>query len=372
LIALPFLSVMSAASRTAARARARAHTTALSHPVQSHDTLVGLKGIVARRSMSVARAASCAASNVSSAANAVAGSAASNVSAAATVVVSSASATAGTVASSVSSVASASVGAVAAVATKGSKLLRPNTPKHLPALKDRPTLLERTALQERPAMHVMEKLPPLSLEGTESSRPGLSLHNVGIVRWIFEDAKIRHMARPSYQARQEDLFLPKQKFMPGLILREVCTDVLTSTRNCCNAYRALELTTEGAAKRMQSRHVMQRLRKKVFVASVLGKLLKTVREDNKNAELMWKQCCAGLASWSMNSKAFASRTLGLRSVRQGGSISLGLRRHGRDPTRDEPIAPWSESPARSSNARVHLPALVGAPDLNLQQVDIVS
>lgn len=330
--------------------------------MQSHDSLLGLKGIVARRSMSVARAASCAASNVSSAANAVAGSAASNVSAAATVVVSNATATAGTVASSVSSVASASAGAVAAVATKGSKLLRPTMPKRLPALKDRPTL------QERPAVHVMEKLPPLSLEGTESCRPGLSLHNVGIVRWIFEEAKIRHMARPSYQARQEDLYLPKQKFMPGLILREVCTDVLRSTRNCCNAYRALELTTEGASKRMQSRQVMHRLRRKVFVAGVLGKLLKTVRADNKNAELMWQQCCAGLASWSMSSKAFASRTLGLRSMRQGGSISLGLRRHGRrtsDLKHDQPSAPWNDSTA-------HLPALVGAPDLNLQQVDIVA
>jgi len=228
--------------------------------------------------------------------------------------------------------------------------------------------------QERPAVHVMEKLPPLSLEDTESCRPG-NLHNVGLVRWIFEEAKIRHMARPSYQARQEDLYLPKQKFMPGLIFREVCTDVLRSTRNCCNAYRALELTIEGASKTMQSRQLMQRLRRKVFVAGVLGKLLKTVREDNKNAELMWKQCCSGLASWSMSSKAFASRTLGLRSLRQGGSISLGLRRHGRGTSnlkRDEPSAPLNDSPARSCNARVCLPALVGAPDLNLQQVDVVS
>lgn len=339
--------------------------------MQSQQTPVDLRGIVARRSMSVARAASCAASNVTSAANAVAGSAASNVSAAATSVVSNASATAGTVASSVSSVASASVGAVAAVATRGSRLLRPTMPKRLPALKVRPALQERPALEERPAVRVMEKLPPLSLEGTESCRPGLSLHNVGLVRWIFEEAKIRHMARPSYQARQEDLYLPKQKFMPGLILREVCTDVLRSTRNCCNAYRALELTIEGASKKMQSRQLMQRLRRKVFVAGVLGKILKTVREDNKNAELMWKQCCAGLASWSMSSKAFASRTLGLRSLRQGGSISLGLRKHGRGTSnmkRDEPSVALTDS----RNARVHLPALVAAQDLNLQQVDVVS
>jgi len=184
------------------------------------------------------------------------------------------------------------------------------------------------------------KLPRLSLEGSESSRPPMCLHNVGLIRWIFEEARVLHLARPSYQARLDDT--KKEKLMSSVILREVCGDILAATRSRCRAYRAVQWSSEAA--RHKGDRVwcnLRSLRRKLLVAALFGRMLRDVREENAEAEQMWKQCCVGLGSWglgslSVSSKAFASRSLGLpgRSLglssfsrfRACGSISRGLRK----------------------------------------------
>lgn len=274
---------------------------------------------VARRSITVAGAA--------------ASSVATNVSAAASIVASNASATAGTVASSVSATMSTSVAAFAAVATGGSGMHRRYSEEGGCTSVGfssgfRRRQLRLPALPERPSV----KLPQLALEGPEVLRPSLCLHNVGLIRLIFEEARTSHSARPSYQARQIDP-ASTDKRMHGVIFREVCTDVLRATQKCCKAYRAVEVLGEAADRRMASRNRVtrniQNVRRKLLVAGILCKTLRNMREDTAKAESMWKQCCAGLGSLSLSSKAFASRSVGLRSFRPGahpcGSISLGLR-----------------------------------------------
>lgn len=214
------------------------------------------------------------------------------------------------------------------------------------------------ALPERPSV----ELPRLSLEGPEDCRPSLYLHNPALIRWIFEEATIRHTARRSYQARQKDSAKdsPAYEGMQGVIFREVCTDVLVATRQCCTAYRAIEFLNEAARPRAELRHrvtcAKRRLRSKMLVAAIFCKMLREMRENNDKAENMWKLCCeglgslslglasrslglkafkpkpsagcksTGLGSMSVSNKVFASRSLGLKSFRPCGSISLGLRR----------------------------------------------
>merc|ERR1711865_11566 len=203
------------------------------------------------------------------------------------------------------------------------------------------------------------------------------------MRWVHEEAKINHLARPSYQARQADPRKENEKWMPGVVFREVCTDVLSATKKCCKAYRLMNLPIAvcESPKKAIMRQRVQKLRRKVFVAVVLNKMLKKVREENANAEAMWKQCCAGLASLSMNSKAFASRSLGLKSLRGGapvcGSISMGLRklRRGRGAAiAEQYIGEPNEHDALSLDPGARrlasrLPAVARAPSLELQQAD---
>lgn len=192
---------------------------------------------------------------------------------------------------------------------------KPNLKMRLPALEDRP----------------YTKLPRLSLEGSEASRPTMALHNVGLIRWIFEEARIRHLARPSYQARQHDV--TREKNMHWVILREVCSDIRSATRGCCKAYRALKILNQAALDKKESKERiagnMRLVRRKLLVAGLLCKMLYKVREDNEKAELMWKNCCDGLGSFSVCSAAFGCASLGLRSFRPSfacGSITLGLRK----------------------------------------------
>jgi len=268
----------------------------------------------------------------------LASSAASNVSAAANAAASNASASAGSVASSMSAVVSASVAAASsAVATGRRSLGRPRRRMSLPAPLQRPhsppvRRLSVPAVMREPSSHLSDQLPHLALEGPAEERPPLSLHNCGLIRWIFEEAKTIHTARPEYQARQCDT--TREDNMHMKIFREVCTDVMAATRQCCNAYRAVESMSEAAARRRESRvprlaKWLQKVKGKLFAAATLAKLLAQMREDSAKAELMWKQCCDGLGSLSLNSKAFASRSLGAQSFRPCGNISLSLRKYRR-------------------------------------------
>lgn len=322
--------------------------------VRVHRRLMTLPRIgglsVARRSISVAGAA--------------ASSMASNVSVAASSVVANASGKVSAVSDSMSvGVASASQGLASfarnssAAATK--RCRRPFKSGGLPILEmqrsqgdlvseslsaelSKPSLTMRLptlSLEER----AYAKLPRLSLEGSESSRPPMCLHNVGLIRWIFEEARVLHLARPSYQARLDDT--KKEKLMSSVILREVCGDILAATRSRCRAYRAVQsLQWSSEAARHKRDRVwcnLRSLRRKLFVAALFGRMLRDVREENAQAEQMWKQCCVGLGSWGLgslgvSSKAFASQSLGLpgRSLglssfsrfRACGSISRGLRK----------------------------------------------
>lgn len=160
----------------------------------------------------------------------------------------------------------------------------------------------------------------------------MCLHNVGLMRWIYEEAKTHHMKRQSYQARQYDL--THNKFKARDIFHEVCTDVLSATRHCCRAYRGLKTLNEAACQKKESRYRiaqnMRKLRQKLFVAGIFCKMLRNTREENAKAELLWRECRDGLASVSISSKAFGGHSLGLRSSRLGnfacGSITLGLRK----------------------------------------------
>lgn len=254
----------------------------------------------------------------------------SNVSAAAGAV---ASATA----SGVSSSMSLAVAAAAFVANGAGRLrypLRNQVRMRLPTLKDRPS----------------EHLPQLSLEGPEEFRPPLRLHNVGLIRWISQEARILHLARPSYQARQSDT--RKEEGMHWVILREACADIMSATRKCCKAYRLVECLSEAACERADSRcrawSNIKQMKTKLFVVGVLSKMLGNVRDDSEKAENMWMQCAAGLsASLSLCAKAFASKSRGLASMRADcpsrsrglasmragnrpcGSISLSLRKYRR-------------------------------------------
>lgn len=201
------------------------------------------------------------------------------------------------------------------------------------------SLLRRKTLQLSLAASqekASERLPQLALEGPPACRPTIHSHNVALIRWIFEEARALHLERPEYQARQGDQ--KPDKCMRGVILQEVCLDVLKATRHCCQAYRAIESLNEAAHANSHPsyRNKMQKVRRKLFVASALARMLCTIRENNSNAELMWKDCCAGLWSSSLSSKAFASRSitskayksqsLDVRSFQPCGSISLALRR----------------------------------------------
>lgn len=217
----------------------------------------------------------------------------------------------GSVASSVASAVSASVNA----ATFVSRLRRPKHAILLEPLEDRPTI----------------SLPHLSLEGPEDERPPLCLHNPGLIRWIFEEAREIHLNRPEYRARQNDA--RKEDRMHSVIFREVLLDVMTATRRCCAAYRVVECLSEAAgvkAKlRQRTSQRFQKVRTKLLVMSIFGKLLQEKREESEEAELMWKNCCNGL-SLSLCSKMFASRSRGVGSMR--GSISLSLRKYRRGAT----------------------------------------
>lgn len=181
-----------------------------------------------------------------------------------------------------------------------------------------------------------EKLPHLALDGPENERPPLCLHNVGLIRWVFEEARDLHLARGEYQARQSDP--QKQERMHAVIFREVCGDILAATRKCCKAYRAVETMRELAGHKAHARHrAMNRFqgaRTKLRVAGTLNKMLRKEHEQNIEAEKMWSECCEGLSlSLSLCAKQFASKSLGVRSLRVGdlpcGSISLGLRKYRR-------------------------------------------
>lgn len=259
----------------------------------------------------------CTARRSLSRAGAVASSVASNVSALACSAVSNASSAVSSVSASVSaSVVTASHELTSfANFARTEAVRRPNLKVCLPALEDRP--------------HT--KLPRLSLEGSEASRPTMALHNVGLIRWIFEEARSRHVARPSYQARQHDL--TREKYMHCVILREVCADIRSATRGCCKAYRALKILNQAALDKKESKDRiacnLRLVRRKLLVAGLLCKMLCKVREDNERAELMWKTCCDGLGSFSVSSAAFGCRSLGLQSFRPSfacGSITLGLRK----------------------------------------------
>jgi len=187
------------------------------------------------------------------------------------------------------------------------------------------------ALEDRPSA----KLPRLSLEGSEASRPLMCLHNVGLMRWIYEEAKTHHIKRPSYKARQCDLTNNKVKARD--IFHEVCIDVLAATRHCCRAYRAVKTLNEVACQNRQKKESrsriarnMQKVSRKLLVAGIFCKMLRNIREENAKAEVLWKECHDGLASVSISSKAFGSSSRGLRSFRLGkfacGNISLGLRK----------------------------------------------
>lgn len=145
------------------------------------------------------------------------------------------------------------------------------------------------------------------------------------------------MARPSYQARLHDS--TTEKNMNCVVFREVCNDIRTSTRDCCRAYRAGKHLKDAAKQRMDPLSCnLRRVRSKILVGRLLCKILCDVRQENAKAELMWKQCCTGLGSCSLASKAFASRSLGVASFTSRslglpllplthicGNISLGLR-----------------------------------------------
>jgi len=239
----------------------------------------------------------------------------------------------------ISSSMSLAVAAATFVATGGGRLRRPDPRKHEP-LSSLPSLEGDNAFGPRhssdSAFGPRQSLPRLSLEGPEEMRPPLCLHNVGLNRWIFEQARIIHLDRPSYQARQSD---PRREAgMHWVILREVCADVMSATRKCCNAYRLVECLSEAAGKRQDSRsrawYNIMRLKPKLFAVGVFSKMLGKIRTDDDEAEKMWSQCAAGLsASLSICAKAFASRSRGLSSMRGGnrpcGSISNSLRKYRR-------------------------------------------
>lgn len=275
------------------------------------------KGQSRRRTLSLPRMAGWAAARRSiTAAGTAASSMASNVSAAASAAASGASNIVSSVTAGAATASQELSSFVSFAMTK-----RPYRPARLPALEHRPTV----------------SLPRLSLEGSEASRPTMSLHNVGLMRWIFEEAKSRHLARPSYQARQHDE--TREKLMAGVIFREVCADIRSATRNCCAAYRAVKILNTGARQKAEARERVacniRAVRRKLLVAGLLCKMLQEVRENNARAELMWKDCRTGLGSWSLSGAVFGCRSLGLPSFPRSyvcGSITLGLRK-GKNKTR---------------------------------------
>jgi hypothetical protein len=212
--------------------------------------------------------------------------------------------------------------------------------KSMPAL----TMCE-AVWKQNVSVHQSDHLPHLSLEGPKSERPAMRLHNCGLVRWVFEEAKHMHTSRAEYEARKSDT--SREPGMLMVIFREVCTDLLLATRRCCNAYRAVESLTELAAERKeaaareaasqkaaaQKRLLIalrfQKMRRKVFAIVMFSKMLRRIRDESSNAEQMWKQCFDGLGSMSLgvSSKALASRRFGLRAFQGCGSISLSLRKY---------------------------------------------
>jgi len=224
---------------------------------------------------------------------------------------------------------------VATVATGGSRRSKPRLRTRLPAALQPSVsnVSSRSSEHSRamPQNHRVE-LPHLSLEGPIEGRPKMKLHNVALIRLIYEEARLKHTARPEYQARQTDP--TSDEPMHGVIFREACSDILSATRVCCKAYRAVEIMDEASWQRREARRQKllrtlpwRRLRSKLLVTGVFFKMLQNTRENNDKAELMWKECCKGLASLSVSSKAFAaSKSLGLRSLRVCGNISLSLRK----------------------------------------------
>lgn len=164
----------------------------------------------------------------------------------------------------------------------------------------------------------------------------MSFHNVGLMRWIYEEAKTHHMKRQSYQARQHDLTNKTVKARD--IFHEVCTDVLLATRHCCRAHRAMKALNEAASQKKESRcrvaRKIQKVSRKLFVAGIFCKMLRNIREENARAEVLWKECHDGLASESISSKAFGS------SSSNGGfacgHISLALRTCRNSPKQMQP------------------------------------
>jgi len=271
----------------------------------------------------------------------------SSISTAASAAVSNASLRAGGLASSVTAAMTAGIAAAG-----GRRQSMPTLGMRLPALpgkkrrKSMPALTACLAVQKQnSSLHQSDHLPHLSLEGPKSERPALSLHNCGLVRWVFEEAKLMHTSRAEYEARKSDT--TRDPGMNMVIFREVCTDILSATRLCCNAYRAVESLSELAAERKeadarkaagekaaaQKRLLIalrfQKVRRKMFAFVSFAKMLRRMRDDSSSAEQMWKQCFAGLGSMSLgvSSKALASRSIGLRAFQGCGSISLGLRKY---------------------------------------------
>jgi hypothetical protein len=197
-------------------------------------------------------------------------------------------------------------------------------------------------------------------------------HNVGLIRWIFEIARDRHLARPSYQARHECpstsvKYYPAadSKGMVSVIFREVLNDVMLATRDSCRAYRALELGSAAACRKAEVRNRMQKVKRKLFAVGIINKMLREMREEGDKAELLWRECWLGLASTSINSKAFASRSLGLASFNPCGSISRGLRRYRRESTdtQHRDLNHVSQKQLDKASPPQRLPALTHAPTL---------
>jgi len=161
-------------------------------------------------------------------------------------------------------------------------------------------------------------LPTLSLDGHDAGSSFKQFRNVALIRWIFEEARMRHVGRSSYQARQEDDDASAQKQvgkgLSSVIFREVCSDVMAATRKCCKAYRACQFLRTAVPEPRHLRRDLElktAIQAKSFAVGVLCKMLQDVREKGDDAERMWQSCVDGLASKSLNSRVFGNRSIAL-------------------------------------------------------------
>jgi len=207
----------------------------------------------------------------------------------------------------------------------------PSMPRNIPPMRGRrhslPSLSKDLSAttesapkrQSLPNLPKSLAIPKLSLQGPEAGRLPMQLRNVALIRWIFEEARKRHVGRSSYQARQEDTSATRKSGgLSSVVFREVFSDVLAATRNCCKAYRACQLFRAEAPEPMHLKvdlELKTAMQTKAFTVGVLSKMLQDAREKGGDAELMWQACFDGLASQSLTGKAFGSRNIALRSCR---------------------------------------------------------